>query len=593
MAAARRLRLDRDWYLVLIAGALGMTIALAALAFILPIRAAERAVEHLLLTESRQVVIAVAAGLPVAGALAASVVLALFPVKGRGHGITQVLYAINRTQSAIPGSVAIRQWLGSSLIIASGGSAGPEGPIVTIGATLGSKAARALEVDRPATTTLLGCGAAAGIAAVFAAPMTGIFFVLEVLLRDFSLRTFTPIVVSAVLSFATVRAVLEDPDPVFGSTTEIMSRIGADISVSAVPMLAALALLCAGGAWLFIHAVDWTESLFLRLRMPRPLKPALGAAALGLGAALWLAMLGPGEVPPFMGAGYGAIGEILAGPMLHSKAPLVAAGLLQVWFLAKVAATAATLGSGGAGGLFAPALMAGAALGGAVGSLGAAAGAEQPTAAACALVGMGCMVAATTHAPMAGAMLVYELSHNETIILPALLCTVVATLAARALYPYSMYTAPLAAMGIRQGEMGDLTLLRRLTVADVGIETVPTIEPGASARALLQLAEEHALREVVVVDDRGRLAGLVTAADLQSVLVYREAAGALTVSDVMRANPPVTTPDETMDTVLQKLAACDVESVAVLHDRQGQELVGVITREQVVRAYDEALRSPA
>jgi CIC family chloride channel protein len=571
---------------------MGMTIALAALAFILPIRAADRALEHGLSGDVTQAV-ALAIGVPVVGALLAATVLVLLPVRVRGHGITQVLYAINRSQSAIPFRVAVRQWIGSTFTISSGGSAGPEGPIVTIGATLGSGASRLLELDRPATTTLLGCGAAAGIASVFAAPLTGIFFVLEVLLRDFSLRTFTPIVVSSVLSFATIRAVLGDADPVFGETTEVMSKIGAEISVGAVPLLAMLALMCAGGAALFIHSIEWTESFFLKLRMPRILKPALGALVLGVGAALWIVVAGKGSLPPFLGSGYTAISELLQGPILKSPPTIAVAALLMFWFLAKVVATACTLGSGGAGGLFAPALMAGASLGAAVGCMGAELGLGQPSPAACALVGMGCMVAATTHAPLAGAMLVYELSHNETIILPALLCTVVATLAGRALYPYSMYTAPLAAMGIRHGEMGDMTILRRMTVGDLGPTPPVCIDPGASASMLMALAEEQGVREVVVADDKGRAIGIVTAADLQSILVYREAARALTVADVTRRDMPTTWPDESLDVVLQKLAARDVETLVVLERRGSPYMIGIITRDQVVRAYDEALRAPA
>lgn len=592
MSSARRLRLDRDWYLVLVAAVLGMAIALAALAFILPIRAAEQALERSFNQGVGRAIILVIA-LPTAGALLAGAVLVLLPSRTRGHGITQVLYAINRTQSHVPLRVALRQWIGSSITIASGGSAGPEGPIVTIGATLGAGTARLLEVDRPATTTLLGCGAAAGLSAVFAAPLTGIFFVLEVLLRDFSLRTFTPIVVSSVLSFATIRAVLGREDPVFGSTTALMSRIGADISIGSTPMFAALALVCAGGAWLFIHAIEWTESAFLRLRVPRFVKPAIGALALGLGGAAWIGATGQGGVPPFMGAGYAPISSLLQGNLLDSPPTLAIAGLLLFWFVAKVAATSCTLGSGGMGGLFAPALMAGASLGGALGTLGGTVGMAQPSAAACALVGMGCMVAATTHAPLAGAMLVYELSHNEAIILPALLCTVIATLSARALYPYSLYTAPLSAMGIRLGDMGDMTILRRLTVAEIGPQPAVTIEPGASASTLLALAEERGVRELVVVDPQGRAVGLVTAADLQSVALYREAARALTVSDVVRSELPTTWPDETLDAVLQKLSSRDVETLVVLEHRGSPILLGVITRDQVVRAYDEALRAPA
>jgi CIC family chloride channel protein len=584
--------LDRDWYLVLIAGTMGMFIALAALAFILPLREAERVLEAALRGERPSAYFLVI-GIPVVGALLTAIVLLLVPVRVRGHGVTQVLHAINRNQSHIPLKVAVRQWVGSSFTIASGGSAGPEGPIVTIGATLGSLASRWLQVDRPATTTLLGCGAAAGIAAVFAAPLTGIFFVLEVLLRDFSLRTFTPIVVASVLSFATIRAILGDADPVFGDSTELVRHIQAEISMGAVPLLAALALLSAGGAAVFTRTIERSEDLFSQAKFPRFFKPAIGALMLGLGAAAWMWVGGAHSVPPFLGAGYAAITHVLTGPLLNSNVTLLTAGLLFFWFGTKVVATALTLGSGGAGGLFAPALLAGASLGAAVGCLGAVAGITQPNPAACGLIGMGCMVAATTHAPLAGAMLVYELSHNETIILPALLCTVVSTLAGRALYPYSMYTAPLAAMGIRHGEMGDLTLLRRMTVADLDPMEASCIHPAASGLELLAKAEATGLREIVVMDQNGNAVGLVTSQDLQSLLVYREAAEAMTVSDVVRTDLPATWPDETLDVVFQKLAARDVETLIVMEERGSRKIVGVITRDQVVRAYDAALRTQA
>lgn len=592
LTTARKLRLDRDWYLMLVAGMMGMLIALAALAFILPMRAADRWLEAALRGD-RSAAFALVIALPVAGALLTATVLMLLPVRVRGHGVTQVLYAINRDQSHIPFRVAVRQWVGSTFTIASGGSAGPEGPIVTIGATLGSYVSRWLQVDRPATTTLLGCGAAAGIAAVFAAPITGIFFVLEVLLRDFSLRTFTPIVVASVLSMATIRATLGDADPVFGEATELVRHIRAEISVTSVPSLAVLALLCAVGAMVFIRAVERSEEFFTKLKAPRFLKPAIGALILGLSGAAWMWASGPDTVPPFLGAGYGAMTSILTGTSLTSNVTLATAGVLLLWFGAKVAATALTLGSGSAGGLFAPALLAGASLGAAVGCVGTVLDINHPNPAACALIGMGCMVAATTHAPLAGAMLVYELSHNESIILPALLCTVVSTLAARALYPFSMYTAPLAAMGIRHGEMGDLTLLRRMTVADLAPASSPTARPTAAASELLAIAEATGAREIVVVDEGGAAVGMVTARDLQSLLLYREAAAAMTVSDVLRTDLPSTWPDETLDVVFQKLAARDVETLVVLESRGAARMLGVITRDQVVRAYDQALRTVA
>ncbi|RLS25606.1 MAG: chloride channel protein, partial [Planctomycetota bacterium] len=203
-----------------------MTLAVVALAFILPIKWAERAAISWLHDHPGRAALAIAI-VPVLGALACGVIQLAFPVKIRAHGVSSVLYAIHRRRSQLPATLALRTWFGATAIIATGGSAGPEGPIVTIGATLGSIISRFLRVDPRTATTMLGCGAAAGLAAVFNAPITGIFFVLEVLLRDFSLRTFTPIVISSVFAAATVQTLLGTQEPLFGVSAQAVSADGA------------------------------------------------------------------------------------------------------------------------------------------------------------------------------------------------------------------------------------------------------------------------------------------------------------------------------------------------------------------------------
>ena len=180
-----KIGLNRERRLLLWAAAIGMTLAVVALAFILPIKWAERAAISWLHDHPGRAALAIAI-VPVLGALACGVIQLAFPVKIRAHGVSSVLYAIHRRRSQLPATLALRTWFGATAIIATGGSAGPEGPIVTIGATLGSIISRFLRVDPRTATTMLGCGAAAGLAAVFNAPITGIFFVLEVLLRDFA-----------------------------------------------------------------------------------------------------------------------------------------------------------------------------------------------------------------------------------------------------------------------------------------------------------------------------------------------------------------------------------------------------------------------
>ena len=581
--AAAMLRLDADWSLVAWGAAIGVVVAFLALGFILPIRWGEHALESAL-RGSRESAILIAAVAPVLGAIGTVIVFALLPMRQRGHGVTQVMYAVHRTNSRIPLLLAVRQWLAATLTIVSGGSAGPEGPIVTIGATVGSNVARLmLRPSASNTSTLLGCGAAAGLSAVFAAPLTGIFFAVEVVLKDFSARTFAPIVVSSVLAFATVQSVLGPVDSLFGPAAREVGPHLTGMTIGLAPFFMVLALLCAVGAVFFMRSFEIIERAFVVLPVPRIAKPLIGAALLGIGGAAWVWMHPESPLPPFFGTGYWVSRDQIEH--VGTAAPSFAyAGILMVWFFGKVFATGTTLGSGSAGGLFAPSLVCGAMLGGAFAETLRAAGFQSIPSSELVLAGMGCMVAATTHAPLAGAMLVYELCHQETVILPVLLATVIATLACRAMHPFSVYTAGLAALVVRQGVVADLVALRKIAVREVAELPGVVILDSASGNALVELAETHGIRDAVVIDADGCYRGMITARELQSALLAREALAATVASDIMRTDIPVTTEDESMEIAFHKLSAKDVEVIAVVEGRT-QRLLGVLTRERLLQAY--------
>ena len=589
--AAAALRLDADWTLVLCGAALGVLVAFAALAFILPIRWAEHALEAAL-RGGRDTGALVAALAPVLGAVGTVIVYAAIPMAARGHGVTQVLYAVHRMNSRLPAKLAVRQWLASTMTIVSGGSAGPEGPIVTIGATIGSNAARLVGRPSPGTTsTLLGCGAAAGLSAVFAAPLTGIFFAVEVVLRDFSARTFAPVVVASVLAFATVQSVLGPVDSLFGPAAREVGPRLSGMTVGLAPFFALVAVCAALGAVFFMRSLEVIERTFAALPLPRAAKPALGALILGAGGAAWVWTHQESPLPPFFGSGYWVISDLIENAGVAAPT-LASAGILLVWFVSKAFATGTTLGSGSAGGLFAPSLVCGAMLGGALADGLRAAGVESTPSPELVLAGMGCMVAATTHAPLAGAMLVYELCRQESVILPVLLATVVSTLVCRSIHPLSMYTSGLAALGVRQGVMADLAAMRRIAVRQAGHLPGAVLHEGASGDALVELAERHGVQEAMVVDADGRYRGTITSRELQSALLSREALALTVAADLMRTDIPVTHEDESMEIAFQKLSAKDVESIPVV-DPRTRRLLGVLTRERLMQAYADELAKEA
>ena len=585
--AQARLRLGDDWQLVVAGAVLGVVVAFAALAFILPLHAAERALERVL-HGSRDAATLFAACAPVVGACLTVAVYALFPMRARGHGVTQVLYAVHRSQSRIEPLVGVRQWLASTFTIASGGSAGPEGPIVTIGATIGSNAARLLGARRPASTsTLLGCGAAAGLSAVFAAPLTGIFFVVEVLLRDFSARTFAPVVVASVISFATVQSVLGPADSLFADAAREADGRLRDITIGLTPYVLALAVACAVGAVAFMRTLETVERAFARMPLPRLLKPVVGAALLGLGGAAWVWTHREDPLPPFFGSGYWTVRDLISNAGT-SAASIGGAGILLVWFASKAFGTGLTLGSGGAGGLFAPSLVTGAMIGGAMAEGMRAAGIEGVPAPEMVLAGMGCMVAATTHAPLAGAMLVYEVCRQETVILPVLLATVVATLACRAMHPLSIYTSALAELGVRQGAAADLAIMRRLDVRSVGHVTGAVVVDSAPGDSLVRMAERYGSQDACVVDADGRYRGMITNRELQAAILARDGLAATLAGDLMRTDLPTVAESDSLAVAFERLSARGADAIAVIEPASGRYL-GVLTRERLMQAYGDEL----
>ena len=584
-----RLGLTRERRLLLWAAGTGIALAVIALAFIRPIQWAEHHAIEWLRDHPSRAAVAIAV-VPVLGALLCGAVQAIFPVKIRAHGVSSVLYAIHRRRSQLPATLAARTWLGATAIIASGGSAGPEGPIVTIGATLGSVIARFLRVDPRTATTLVGCGAAAGLAAVFNAPLTGIFFVLEALLRDFSLRTFTPIVIAAVFAAATVQTMIGTQEPLFGVGAQQLGQVGSDgLNIATAPAFAILGIVCGIASVFFVRTVQACETAFSRMPIPRWLSPATGAAILAALGVLHITFgaklldFGQGDLPPFYGNGYPLAHAVLDPGFYHRQTALVVGALLVGLAVVKCVATGLTLGSGGIGGMFAPSLLVGVLVGGAFGSMGELVpfvAEVGPT--RLALAGMAGVVAGTTHAPLAGAMLIYELSREPTILLPVILVAALSTIVARLLEKHSVYTAELAALGVRLGSSSDMTALRRLRVSDVALREPVVVRGSASATSLVALAEGN--EEFVVLDDAGKLEGMVGSRDLRIALVHREALPLLQVRDIARTGIRAVDMDMPLDQALDLL---ERGSLPVKDDRG--EIAGVLTRSRVMRAWRRRL----
>jgi len=586
-----KLGLDRDWYLILVAAGIGLLMGNVAIAFIWPLHwLGEHARD--LPPEQLRLLIPIA---PVVGALLTGLLMywIRLPDGVRGPGVATVLVGIHRRQGRLPFLLGVRKWLASTATIGLGGSAGAEGPIVTIGAVFGSTAARFLRVNPQNTATLLGCGAAGGLAAVFNAPIAGIFFVMEILLRDFSLRTFTPIVIAAVIASAWARGFLGG-DAIFSLSPEFRELIAGspELTLPQMPNFILLGIIAGLAAALFVRTLDVTGGFFERLRVHPILKPVIGGAVLGaLGLTIYL-IIPEKQVPAFYGNGYPVVRDLLDPTWYSARSAeytwyLVFAALLALGIV-KGLSTCLTLSSGGAGGLFAPSLLIGAAVGGALGVIVNHFNllpAANP--AVYAIVGMAAVVASTTHAPLTAILIVYEITQSYELILPLMLTAVISTIIGRLVSRDSVYTLQLRSHGLRLGAMSDLTILRRLLVRNVPLVPAITVRGNDSAQRLLDLSERHSVTDFVVVDDRAQYAGLVAHTDLQSALVFREAIPLLQVHELQRVDLPTVTPDDQLDRVLDKFSRFDVQSLAVIDD--AGTVLGLITRSRLMNIYQHEL----
>ena len=506
-------------------------------------------------------------GTMLVGGILTGLIVTYIAQEAKGHGVPEVMQALALNGGRIRPAVVVAKALGSAVTIGVGGSAGREGPIVQIGAALGSVIGQALKVSTERLKILVAAGAASGIAATFNAPIAGVLFALEVILGEFEMANFGIVVIAAVTASIISHTYLGSA-PAFH-----VPAYGLNAPVEIV-FYTALGLLSALLAVLFIKMLYALEDFFEKWRIPEWLKPAIG---MGLTAGVGLFF------PEVLGPGLHFIGNVIA-----ANVPLTVGALLLL-ALVKLVATSFTLGAGNSGGVFAPALFSGAALGGAVGLLvQKALPGLDINPGAYALVGMAATFAGAARAPMTAILIVFEMSNDYRLILPLMFATVVGTFIAQILHPESIYTLKLARRGIvlRQGRERDV--MESVTVAeamDPHPETVPEDMPITLLGKAFAEAHVHGFP---VVDAAGRLVGIVSLGDYQRAL-RRPAGKKLRVRDIMTRDVLVAYPDETLWAVLRKMGARDVSRLPVVARDDPQQLLGIIRRRDIISAYNVAL----
>ena len=339
------------------------------------------------------------------------------------------------------------------------------------------------------------------------------------------------------------------------------------------------------------------EHAFAKVKVPRFVRPAVGGAILGGMGIAYLLLAGhkpfPYDrypMPAFFGDGYGVV-QTLLNADYYTNMVTRDALLLLALCAAKMVGTGITLGSGGSGGIIAPALFVGATAGSVVGHLLQHSGwfpGIQPQ--MYSLVGMGAVLAAMVHAPMASILICFELTRDNGVMLPAMLGCIVAVATARVINPDSIYTQSLRTRGVRLGTAGDYVLLRRITVEQVPLDPVSIVGDADPIQNLLDLSAMTSTYEFVVADPLGKYEGMVLSPQLGPVLMDRDAVPVLVVRDVMRVDVrPVRTSDD-LAAVFDAFSQYDVSHLPVCVPQNSEHVIGLISRAAVIRRYQEALK---
>jgi len=500
--------------------------------------------------------------IPAAGGLLVGPLIYFFAREARGHGVPEVMKAVAIRGGVIRARVVGVKALASAISIGTGGSVGREGPIVQIGSAFGSAIGQRLGLSAAGVRTLVGCGAAAGISATFNAPIAGAIFAAEIIVGDFAVTQFMPIVISSVVASVVTRYAIGNHPAFLVPEYEIISPF------ELLPYMAA-GVVAGLIAVAFIRALTFAEDFFEKVPLPEWSRAALGGALVGV-VAIWL--------PGIYGVGYTTISGALSGAL--------PATLMAILVLAKIFATSVTIGSGGSGGIFAPSLFMGAMAGGVIGQL-----VEQyfpgatASSGAYALVTMGAVFAAATHAPVSAIIIIFELTQTIDIIPALMTACVISTLVSQLMSRDSIYTTKLRRQGIDIFETKDPNVLKGLFVRDVIVTDLEVVPASADFKTVLDLVVQSRHSQFYVSSPNGDHLGAISLLELRRLIYEQDALQHVVVAgDLVDTAHPTVTDDVDLSVVMKIFSASDVDQIAVVDADDDKRLVGTVLEKDVIEA---------
>jgi len=517
--------------------------------------------------------------IPAIGGLIAGLIIYTFAPEAEGDGTDAAIDSFHNKGGEIRRIVPLIKAVASAITIGSGGSAGREGPISQIGAGFGSFIGSRLNMSERETRTMMICGAAAGIGAIFKAPLGGALFGIEVLYkRDFEMESMVPAVLSSVVAYAVFCSFPHVGwGPIFETPYDYRFNRPYELIFYAV-----LGIACAAAAVFYVKMFYGSRGFFRGLKIPNHLKPAIGGAMLGI-LTLFVFYLEPKALDGFLGTGYGCIQ--LAIDVKCSLFILLIAGI------AKIFATSFTLGSGGSGGVFGPSMVIGAMLGGLFGWISLRLsdllfpGAElitEATLSAFVLVGMAAFFAGAAKVPIAAILMISEMTGTYTLLVPLMLTSAVAYTLSGGWTIYEKQEKTRKESAAHRREF-TVDILEGIKVADAYTKDIITLSGTKTVKEGLHIADVKGHISYPVVDEAGKLEGITTIMDLEE---EREQGGAYNkINQMCKKDVIVAYPDEYLEDVLQKMDRYNVGRLPVVMRGREKELLGIISRSDVIREH--------
>jgi len=505
--------------------------------------------------------------MPMLGGLFIGLICKYFPNAVKENGVHKVMYAVALNDGKVRKRTIASCAVTSSITIGSGGSAGREGPTVQIGAAVGSTIGQLLHLSTERMRVLVGCGAAAGIAASFNAPLAGVLFALEIILGDFAIHTFSPIIIASVIGTVTGRA-LEGNEVTFNVPVHEL------VHPTEIIFYLALGMLCGIVARLFTFMYFYIQQVFEeKLKTADIYKPAIGGLIVGMISIF---------MPQILGNGYDVMEQALTGQMFW--------GLAFLLVFMKIICTSITLGSGGMGGVFAPSLFIGAMVGTAFGS---SVHFIFPTLSASAetysVVGMGAVAGAVMQAPLTNILMLFELTNDYTLILPIMATCIAASYTYQRFTKHSIYMQNLLNKGINIRHGREASIMNSIKVQDVMSTDITTIAQEMPFRKILETISYSKNFYFPVLDNKGDMTGILSFSDIREVIFEEQLGDLLVAGELANTKVYSLTPQQNLNEAMEIFSQLDVDQLPVVRSEDKLKVIGMLTRGDMMASYNRAI----